>query len=319
MLHSTRKEILALYASERPLYLKLAEHVDSTIKNAMLEHAIPCTVSHRVKDVRSLSPKLISRSYDEIGDKAGVRVVVHFPWMRREAEDLVESLFRVWCIQDKRADASPKTFAYRAIHFQVTSPAAADILWDKECEVQVLTRAESLWADTEHDIIYKYPIDLPSSIKRSFYRLVGHMEIFDSEVTRVKEEIDRLPAARLLSALEPYHRRLVGRDYDGDLSGLLLGFLIEQMMPESPESLDVAVANIVSFMEANQQKLERMLARYENDDYANPLMWQPELPVILYCLDNRKAELQEYWSDVLPFDLLDSLAIDWGNPVYQRW
>ena len=315
MLHSTRKEILAQYDSERHLYLELAQHVDSTIKNAMRELGIPCTVSHRVKEVRSLSPKLINRSYDEIGDKAGVRVVVHLPWMRKEAEDLVESLFRVRCIQDKRAEASPKTFAYRAIHFQVTCPTAADILRNKECEIQVLTGAESLWADTEHDIIYKYPMNLPSDIKRSFYRLVGHMEIFDSEVTRVKEEISRLPEARLLNALEPHHRQFVGRDYDGDLSGLLLGFLIEQVMPES---IDVAVTNIVSFMEANQQKLEHMLARYENDDYANPLMWQPELPAILYCLDNQKAKLQAYWEDILPFDLLDSLAIDWGNPVYQR-
>lgn len=315
MLPSARAEILARYASERPVYLKLAEHVDSTIKDAMREHGIPCEVSHRVKEVRSLAPKLINRLYDQIGDKAGVRVVVHFPWMREDAEKLVKSLFQVRCTQDKRADASPQTFAYRATHFQVTSPTAADILQDKECEIQVLTGAESLWADTEHDIIYKFPIALPDDIKRSFYRLVGHMEIFDSEVTRVKGEIDCLPEARLLSVLEPHHRRFVGRDYDGELTGLLLDFLIEQVMPES---IDVAVTNIVSFMEANQQKLERMLARYENDDYANPLMWQPELPAILYCLDNRKAELQAYWSGVLPFDLLDSLAVGWGVTVYER-
>ena len=315
MLNSERVEILTRYVSERPLYEELAEHVDSTIQDAMSEYGIPCTVTHRVKDVRSLAPKLVTRSYDEIGDKAGVRVVVHFPWMLKEAEELVKSLFWVVHIQDKRAKAAPHEFAYRATHFQVTSPAVADILRNKECEIQVLTRAENLWADTEHDIIYKYPINLPNDIKRSFYRLVGHMEIFDSEVMRVRDEIDRLPEARLLSALEPRHRQFVGRDYDGDLSGLLLGFLIEQVMPES---IDVAVTNIVSFMEANQQKLERMLARYENDDYANPLMWQPELPAILYCLDNRKAELQAYWEDILPFDLLDSLAIDWDNPVYQR-
>ena len=315
MLNSARAEILARYASERPQFLELARHIKSTIRDAMDEHDIPCTVSHRVKEVRSLAPKLISRSYDEIGDKAGVRVVVHFPWMLREAESLVKSLFLVLHCQDKRAESSPQTFAYRATHFQVTSPAATDILRDKECEIQVLTRAESLWADTEHDIIYKYPITLPGDIKRSFYRLVGHMEIFDSEVTRVQEEISRLSEGRLLNALEPHHRRLVGRDYDGGLTGLLLGFLIEQVMLEP---IDATVTNIMSFMETNQQKLESMLARYENDDYANPLMWQPELPAILYCLDNKKFELQEYWSDVLPFDLLESLADDWGATVYQR-
>ena len=315
MLNSTRVEILAQYAAEQPLYLELAQHVESTINDAMSRRGIPCTVSHRVKEVRSLAPKLLTRSYDEIGDKAGVRVVVHFPWMLGEAESLVKSLFQVLHYQDKRAEASPQTFAYRATHFQVTSPTVADILRNKECEIQVRTRAEDLWADTEHDIIYKYPIPLPSDIKHSFYRLVGHMEIFDSEITRVQEEINRLPEGRLLTVLEPHHRQLVGRDYDGYLSSLLLDFLIKCVMPEP---IDATVTSIVSFMEANRQKLERMLARYENDDYANPLMWQPELPAILYCLDNRKFELQEYWEDVLPFDLLDSLAVDWGVTVYQR-
>lgn len=318
MLDSNLKEYQALYLSERHQYLELAEHVKATITDAAATQGISCTVLCRAKEIRSLSSKLITKPYTQIGDKAGARVVVHFPWMLREAEDLVESLFRVLHRDDKREGASPKVFSYRATHFQVVSPAATVELQDKECEVQVLTRAESLWADTEHDIAYKSSKDLPVHIRRSFYRLVSLMELFDLEVSRVRNEMNQLddfPGARLLIALEPYHRRYVGGSYDGYLSGLVLNFLTEHIIKEP---VDVVASNIDSFLLDNQQKLENLLARYKDDDYANPLIWQPELLAILYCLDNKRPELQQYWSDVLPFDLLNSLATDWGTVVYQR-
>ena len=153
------------YIKERPNYEELAKLVGQTIEESARERDLLCSVYKRAKDVRSFMAKALTKpykdSYTEITDKAGVRVVAHFPWALKGLEDLVSSSFCVLECEDKRSITPPDKFDYRATHFQVVHPKAPDLLKGLECEVQVLTKAESLWAETTHDLFYKPPAPLP--------------------------------------------------------------------------------------------------------------------------------------------------------------
>ena len=319
MLGTGLADLQQRYIDERPKYEKLANLVRETIEKSALERNLLCSVSPRAKDVNSFLAKALAKRYadpyNEITDKAGVRVVAHFPWALDGLEALVKSSFCILECDDKRLITPPDRFVYRATHFQVTHPTAPNPLRRLECEVQVLTRAESLWADTTHDLFYKPPVALPDQTKRTFHRLMSLMELFDSEVLRAKEEMSTIggfPGAQLLRILEPHHRRLTGRDYDEELSGLVLDFFAERILSESMNDIESSVGR---FVLENSQKLEALFRRYRDDDHANPLIWQPEIFIILLHLETSPFILQELWSDILPVELLVSLADDWGVAI----
>ena len=304
------------YIAERPGYLRLACAVRKIIEASAHETGLKCSVEHRAKEVRSLVTKALTKKYadpyEQIGDKAGVRVVADFPWEREDVEGMIAPLFCVLERDDKRVTAEPDRFGYRATHFQVKYPEAPADLRDLECEVQVMTKAESLWANTTHDLSYKSAETLPPEIQRIYHRLVSLTELFDLEVARARREMDAMPKsfeAQLLNTLLPHHERLVGQAYDAELSEMVLNFLGERVISDAIDAVGPTIDNFIS---NNRDKIQELLARYQGNDHANPLIWQPELFVILSQLETNKFVLQERWSEILPESLLLSLADDWG-------
>ena len=307
------------YIAERPKYCQLAKLVHRTIKESARDSGLLCNVSWRAKEVQSFTAKALAWKgedpYNEIKDKAGVRVVAELPWMRGELESLVKKSFNVLSTDDKRSVTPPDRFVYRATHFQVTHPVSPDHISDLECEVQVLTKAESLWADTSHDLIYKPSVPIIDDTRRTIHRLISLVEIFDLEVSRAYKEmsmIEKSPGAQLLSVLEPYHRRLVRTGYNQELSDLVLSFFAEKIILERIGDIE---SEIGQFIEDNTTKLEGLFDRYRRDDHANPMIWQPEVFIILLQLESDRFSLQELWPEVLPIDLLASLGEDWGTPI----
>ncbi|MDE2684212.1 MAG: hypothetical protein OXI54_08685 [Chloroflexota bacterium] len=304
------------YIAECPYYLRLARQIGQIIEESARDKKFKCNVEHRAKEVRSLVAKALTKKYadpyDEIGDKAGVRVVVDFPWERNDLEEMIASLFCVLERDDKRVATEPDRFGYRATHFQVKHPRAPKAIRDLECEIQVMTKSESLWADTTHDLSYKSAEALPPEIQRIYHRLVSLTELFDLEVERARRELDAMPktfGAQLLNILLPHHQRFVGQEYDAELSEMVLDFLGEHVISDS---MDVVGATIDNFIANNSDKIQMLLGRRIGDDNANPLVWQPELFVILSQLETNKFVLQAQWPEILPESLLLSLADDWG-------
>ena len=116
----------------------------------------------------------------------------------------------------------------------------------------------------------------------------------------------------MLRILEPHHRRLSGKEFNEELSGLVLDFFAEQIVSGPMDDIE---SNVGRFVLENRQKLESMFNRYQDDDHANPLIWQPEIFIILLHLETSLFVLQERWPDILPMELLVSLADDWGVPI----
>ena len=308
-------ELRRRYVVERPDYCRLALLVKKLIEATARDNGLECSVEHRAKAVQSLITKALTKRYadpyQQIGDKAGVRVVAHFPWERKCLEDIVSSSFRVLERDNKRV-IEPDRFGYSATHFQIKHPGAPPGIEDLECEIQVMTKAESLWADTTHDLSYKSSEPLPPRIKRIYHRLVSLTELFDLEVERAYREMEAMPRSpreQLLNTLLVHHRQFVGQEYNVELSEMVLDFLLVHVISDALDAVHPAINDFVS---RNGDKIQALLDRYQGNDHANPLIWQPELFVILYLLETGRFVLQERWPHILPESLLLSLADDWG-------
>ena len=316
-------EMQKRYKDERPKYKKLARLVARTVKAEAKKQHLDCTVSHRAKKVQSFATKAIKKRYKEpdnkdwyndIIDKAGVRVVAHRLLTLADAEWMVESLFHVMEKEDKRPATPNNVLAYRATHFTVKLKDDSHPLGGLTCEVQVLTMAEHLWATVQHTF-YKPAFPVPDDAHRTLYGLMALVELFDREVARVEKEMneeEQPPVARMLHILESLHPGLTDQGYDEELSTLVLEPLIEQMLDKPVEQMG---PDMEEFAFNNHGRLRDLVEHNRNNPLANPLIWQPELLLILYCLEQKRFLLLDCWTDILPDDLLFSLADDWSIPL----
>ena len=220
------------YLDERPRYQQLASVVAEHIRSLARPQGIRCDVHSRAKDVSSFLKKALKAKYEdpytEIKDKAGVRVVAHYPWDIGRIEDLIQEAFTINDHVDKRTEVSFQTLGYRGTHYEIKHPKGPQEFRNLLCEVQVLTKAESLWADTAHDLSYK-PAQPPSNqVQRAIYRLIALVELFDSEVERAYEALcsdEGYQEARLLDVLERQYFQFTAKQGNRELSLEILSLL----------------------------------------------------------------------------------------------
>ena len=316
---SSVEELRSRFLAEREWYEVLADRVAERIESLTLTNGIPCDVHWRVKEVSSFLKKVLKRKssnpYDDIKDKAGVRVVAHYPWDVGRIEELVRQAFTVLHYDDKRAQISFQTLDYRGTHYEVKYEEGPLESRDLLCEIQVLTKAESLWADTAHYLSYK-PAQLPSDhVQRAIYRLIALIEIFDSEVERAYKALCSDPGyeeSRLLHVLEQLYLQFTAKQGDRELSLELLSLLTKVVHANVLEQFETSIDGFVS---ENRDKLAELYKRYQGDDLANPLIWQPETLLIFLQLEADPFKLKDVWEDEYPIELLVSLADAWGTPI----
>ena len=307
------------YLAERGQYEELASLVAKRIKSSTLMNGIQCEVHWRAKDISSFLKKALKRKYSdpyaEIKDKAGVRVVAHYPWDIARIEGLVQEAFIICHHEDKRAEISFQTLDYRGTHYEVKCDDGPTESRDLLCEIQVLTKAESLWADTAHYLSYK-PAQPPSDVvQRAIYRLIALIELFDSEVERAHGALcsDRgYEEARLLHVLEQQYLQFTAKQGDRELSLELLSVLTKVVNSKVLEQFEASMEDFVS---SNRDKLTELYERYQGDDFANPLIWQPEILLVFLQLETDAFKLKDVWQEEFPVELLISLADAWGTAM----
>ena len=316
---SSIEELRSRYLTERESYKDLAGQITERIESLALTNGIPCDVHWRVKEVPSFLKKVLKKKsssrYDDIKDKAGVRVIAHYPWEVGRIERLVEQSFAVLQYEDKRAEVSFQTLDYRGTHYEVKYNEGPSESRDLLCEIQVLTKAESLWADTAHYLSYK-PAQPPSDrVQRAVYRLIALVEIFDSEVERAYKALssdEGYEEARLLHVLEQHYLQFTAIQGDRELSLELLSLLMNVVHANVLEQFEISMEHFVS---DNRDKLAELYERYQGDDLANPLIWQPETLLVFLQLEADPFKLKDIWEDEYPIELLVSLADAWGGPI----
>jgi len=311
------------YITERPRYIELAGCVSRLLEAETRRRGLTCTVEGRAKEVASLVKKALRKSYvspwDEIQDKAGVRVVTVYQRTIADVEDIIRELFEVHEYEDKRLELEPDKLDYLGVHFEVTVPARhldgdPGGLRDLVCEIQLHTRAQNLWATVSHELIYKAAQTPPVEVKRSIYRLMALLELFDEEVARGWEHVMAQPGfqeARIIADLESQFYSLTARSWDPQLSRHVVEILRPLLGSTEVEEYR---ARLSTFVEHNRSKLEAIFADYQDDD-RNPLLSQPESLLVFERLEHDRFQLAELWVEHLPESLLRSLSEIWGTPV----
>ncbi len=314
------------YAAERPSYESVAKQLAEVLEERLRARGLQPVVVWRAKTVQSFVKKALRKGYrdpmTEIGDKAGVRVIVDFEADIGVVREVAEELCTIVASEAKRDAMAYNELGYLGLHLQVRpradtiAAADRDDLLPLSAEIQVHTRAQSAWAVVSHELLYKAPHELSQEIKRGVTRLVALVELFDAEIARFRTAVDSDPDHRelaLVVRLDDEIVRFTARRPDLALSAIVVPPLVRLYAAE-PERLYAEI--LEPFIRSHERELRALFDAYRDDDRANPLLFQPEALLIFDLLDRDPDRLREAWpTDRIPLELLESLASVWGREL----
>jgi ppGpp synthetase/RelA/SpoT-type nucleotidyltranferase len=310
------------WLAERPIYAALGEHIQALLKTDLRRRGLLYSVEARAKDVASLLKKVLRKSYsapyDEIDDKAGIRVIATFADDVPVVEQVIRARFEVQKYENKTLGLEYHELGYLGVHFAVTLRDAdlADVRWrDLIAEIQIHTRAQNCWADVSHRLLYKPAQETPVEIKRRIYRLMALIELFDETVQEARRTIAMLPGAPetgVLAELEQHFYQFVARPYDRELSLDIVKALEGLYDSQEREGFGDMIR---SFVERNHEKLEEIFNAYRDDERGNPLLFQPEALIVFERLEHDPFRLRAAWTSAFPLALLENLATIWGRAI----
>lgn len=316
--------VLDEYETERPGYETLATIIGTAVRERLNEKGLESVVLWRAKDPQSFAKKALRKGYadplNQIGDKAGVRVIVGYLNDVEIVESTVAELCQIHTREHKLDALDYDELGYLGVHLEVQAGAelaagTAEIA-GLRAELQIHTMAQSAWAVVSHQLLYKAPLDLPDSVKRGVTRLVALVEIFDAEIQRFRQTIEEDPDFKemaVITTLDDHIIRFTARRPDRALSALSVPILV-RLHDLAPDR--VVADRIAPFIARNAAKLDNLYQRYRDDARANPLLFQPEALLIFERFENDPDHLREAWpADVLPIELLDDLASIWGADI----
>lgn len=319
-------EVLSRYRRELPRVTVAAKLTAAHLRRRAARARINCEVSFRAKEVSSFVTKAQHKNYADpwaqITDKAGVRVVVQHEGLLDPMLGLVqESLSVVGEPEDDRlAIGAEDRLQYPRLHVQVI--ASGDQVSDDgrpyECEVQIRTEATDLWARMSHKLMYKPEASaVPSNVRRSLYRLIALIELYDLEVRRGVEAMAQYPdvaqSNRLLHEAEHLFRTFTDHEPRRDLSEEVVDVLV-RTIPD----LALYPERLSRFIDERRGDLERAYRDYgpESDHFLRHgryvLASQPESLIIFERLSSSKLLLHGRWVDELPESMLNDMADAWG-------
>ena len=320
-----REELRRQWEAERPLYDRLSKLVKMQIQRESQQRGIYCTVTSRVKETDSFIKKAVRKSYSDpyydIRDKAGVRVVCTYRDSLPQIEGLTNDLFQVSSCDDKSSALAYDQVGYSGIHFEVylksTDSAASSLetLDGLPCEVQLLTRAQSLWADVSHELAYKPSQESPDETKRLVYLQSALMEIFDNQTAEMRRMIMTAPEFqenRMLDELSKHFRRFTAKDFDRQLSLMILE-RVKVMF--SGNDLDRFGVLLETFVECRISTIQDVFDQYGNDSRRSFLLFQPESLLLYMCMRRDRFILKEIWAQFMALEYLQELADVWGEDI----
>lgn len=275
-------------------------------------------VSARAKEPDSFVKKALRKGYadpmKQIGDKAGVRLVLPFARDRLRAVAICEEVLTLTQPENKAERLGSERIGYLGLHYtaqirpEALEPADSELA-DLRAELQLHTKAENAWAIAAHDSLYKSVVDVPDPVARRLMRLAALAEIFDDQVELFLLELHELPGFALLDAILPALDSLLLRytpgAWDQGLSALLIPRLAELYDVPAPA---IVPDRIVPYVDRHDAELRELYQRHEGDTRANPMLYQPEALMLLERLDVDPYRLRGVWPGLLDIGPLERLA-----------
>jgi putative GTP pyrophosphokinase len=189
--------LLSFVESEKNL-IAACQKLQASLERA-LEGVQLGFVHSRVKSRASLARKLghPEKSYahlTEVTDIIGLRVATFYEDTVTTVAERVEKNFQVdWVNSIDKSQAHEAThFGYRSLHYVCAVPKELIDLHQLpgglSFEIQIRSALQHAWAEAEHDIGYKAD-DVPSAFRRRFSRVASLLELADSELVQIKNEL----------------------------------------------------------------------------------------------------------------------------------
>jgi ppGpp synthetase/RelA/SpoT-type nucleotidyltranferase len=328
---ATFSEVVAAYESEYEGYKNLAEFAEAELQKSIKAAGLyTMPITGRAKDPISFGIKAcVGRKYDnpldQITDKAGVRVMVIYERDVEAAVAVVKSTFTCLEVERKLDALDYNKNGYLGTHLdvQLTAQQATGTLASmagRTFEVQVRTMVQSAWAEVSHAQLYKPPADVPAELKRRIFRLVALVELFDSEVEAFREEAQHTEGYREAATVAGFGVRMAQLGNTRSPNRQLTSELTAAIVPLYGLAPEATTAAVTTFIDHNTPGLRTIIGEAEATAAKdlNPLLAQPELPMICERLENDRIRLEQAWPQATPQEWLDDLAEKWGVGVPER-
>jgi GTP pyrophosphokinase len=305
------------WIEERPLYEEFVKYLCAKLEAELKKIGIWKRIDGRHKEVDSLIKKMIAKKkeYEQVFDKAGVRVILRFHSELKEICAILETALHPVKHEDKTAELGTNKFGYQAIHYEVTlleGDPEIERYRGMVAEVQVKSLSQNLWSEMSHELTYKVNLDIPNPLTRRMVCLNAIIEVADMEFTRINDDIQHLPGAeiyQILGALERQFFKLAAVEYNKDLSL----DVIEALLPlYGPEPTEKQAERFKDFYEQKTEKLDFIFRENEQHKDRFVFLYQPESLMIFDLLNTDKFSLEETWANHFPIEELSKMATLWG-------
>ncbi|KAB8208440.1 hypothetical protein BDV34DRAFT_49406 [Aspergillus parasiticus] len=221
-------EFMRKYEKEQEIYASAAKQAEILCEDVLKRESVECIVTSRAKDPESLQKKLHERlkkrqetaastregkkgygSIDDIrsdiADLAGVRISLYMPRKKSHVEKILQREFDVaWSLSlgeegDIQA-TEPRLFpGYCADHYRVffkQGSSQDDRFGKRMIEIQVVSVLRHVWAQIQHDRVYKQLIPTAGKDIRILDALSSLLyagdfvldQLFDSQASRSKSD-----------------------------------------------------------------------------------------------------------------------------------
>lgn len=313
------EEVRKQWLREQAQFERLGIEMAHALRMGIQREGIWAEVKSRPKEIDSLIRKLLkktSHTYDSLGDKVGVRVIVRYKDEVRTILEIASRLFDIPGVENTADRLRPDAVGYLSVHAAIKyrrgDPKAAQYPPSKyAAELQVRTLAQHLWAEMAHDTVYKNDETLqPLSniLKRRIYILAGVVELADEEFNRIEREMPSVPELTVLKALERHHFKLTTRRGDPEVS-LEVIRLLSPLYNAEPGQI---VARLDEFYARHEEVLREVFAHAEELPDRSAFLFQPEALMIYDRLEADQIGVRRVWNERYPERELERVANAFG-------
>lgn len=236
--------------------------------------ALAFPIEKRVKSWESISQKcerdnIMPETLGEIGDIAGLRVILLFKRDQGKVCEIIRQSFEVLDVEDTTNRLSADQFGYGSIHFQVRPKAewlvlpTLSELQGLQAEIQVRTASQHVWAEASQALQYKRESHVPQPLRRTINRVAALLETVDLEFERV------------LTERGTYVEQLGTFDEDEPLNTDTLDKVLAEELPPENKKVDEPFGelldDLIAFNINNAVSLRRLLRKHHDAIFADEM------------------------------------------------
>lgn len=195
-------EYLAAYTKTYPNMVDLSSTAAVFVESCLQDHDYYLhAVTGRAKTPESLRAKTLQKGYDDpataITDVIGVRVITYYGEEVNHIAERIREHMTVdasHSLDEREILIQERKFGYRSVHIvgkpSLRSARKVPSLKGITFEIQIRSLLDHVWAEIEHEIVYKSGIAFPEATRRRFSAIAGSFEILEEELLRLRADTD---------------------------------------------------------------------------------------------------------------------------------